>query len=130
MKKPFILVADDESGARSMMISFLKERFDCEFAEAKDGEEAINFLKFHPCDLAILDIKMPKRSGIDVIKEAKRIDKKIDILVMSAWVSDEVSQEAVESGATDYLVKPVDFRVVSMKIGDLLQKKGFKVSKI
>lgn len=130
MRKPFVLVVDDEPGARSMVIDFLKERYDCEFNEARDGEEAVNFLKCHPCDLMILDIKMPKKSGITVIKEAKEIDPKLDILVVSAWVSDEVSQEAVENGATDYLVKPIDLKVISMKFSDLLQKKGYKTNKI
>ena len=129
MGKPFILVVDDEPGARSMIINFLKERYDCEFTEAKDGEEAVNFLKCHPCDLMILDIKMPKKSGITVIKEAKEINPNVDILVVSAWVSDEVSQEAVENGATDYLVKPIDLKVVSIKFSDLLQKKGYAVNK-
>ncbi|MDP3790498.1 MAG: response regulator [Candidatus Omnitrophota bacterium] len=129
-KKPYILVVDDESDARSMVIDFLKERYECEFAEAKDGEEAVNFLKCHPCDLMILDIKMPKKGGIAVIKEAREINPKLDILVVSAWVSDEVSQEAVESGATDYLVKPIDLKVVAMKFSDILKKKGYLVSKI
>lgn len=129
MNKPIVLVVDDEEGARSTITGFLKERYDCEFCEAKDGEEAVNFVKGHPCDLMILDIKMPKKSGITVIRESREINPKLDILVISAWVSDEVSQEAVESGATDYLVKPVDLKVISMKFSDLLTKKGFKVNK-
>lgn len=129
MRKPFVLVVDDEPDARSMVINFLKERHNCEFTEAKDGEEAVNFLKCHPCDIMILDIKMPKKGGIAVIKEAKEMNPKIDILVISAWVSDEVSQEAVECGATDYLAKPIDLKVVSMKFSDILQKKGYLTSK-
>jgi len=130
MNKPVVLIVDDEEGARSTISSFLKERYDCEFAEAKDGEEAVNFVKCHPCDVMILDIKMPKKSGITVIKEAKQLNPKVGILAISAWVSDEVSQEAVEAGATDYLVKPVNLKVVSMKLSDMLLKKGYKVSKI
>ena len=129
MNRPVVLIADDEEGARSTILGFLKERYDCEFAEAKDGEEAVNFVKCHPCDVIILDIKMPKKSGITVIKEAKEINPAIGILVISAWVSDDVSQEAVEIGATDYLVKPVDLKVVSMKLSDVLLKKGYKVNK-
>lgn len=130
MKKPVVLIVDDEQGARSMIMNFLKERYDCEYAEAKDGEEAVNFIKSHPCDIALLDIKMPRKSGIDVIKEAKEINPKIDIIVISAWLSDEVSQEAVEAGASDYLVKPADLKVVSMKFSDMLRRKGYQVSKI
>ena len=130
MNKPVVLIVDDEEGARSTILNFLKERYDCEFAEAKDGEEAMNFVKCHPCDVMILDIKMPKKSGITVIREARVIRPEIGILVISAWVSDDVSQEAVEAGATDYLVKPVDLKVVSMKLSDVLSKKGYKVNKI
>lgn len=130
MNKPIVLIADDEAGARSTILNFLKERYDCEFAEAEDGEEAVNFIKSHPCDVIILDIKMPKKGGIAVIKEAKDINPDVGILVISAWVSDDVSQDAVEAGATDYLVKPVDLKVVAMKLSDLLVKKGYSVNKI
>jgi two-component system, response regulator YesN len=125
MKKPVILVVDDETEASSAMINFLKERYDCEFAQAQDGEEAVDFLKHHPCDLMILDIRMRKKNGIAVIKEAKEINPNIDIHVISAWISDEVSREAIECGATDYLVKPVDLKVVLLKFCDMLRKKGY-----
>jgi len=130
MNRPVVLIADDEEGARSTISNFLKKRYDCEFAEAKDGEEAVNFVKCHPCDVIILDIKMPKKGGIAVIREVKEINPDIGILVTSAWVSDDVSEEAVEAGATDYLVKPVDLKVVSMKLSDVLLRKGYKVNKI
>ncbi|MDP2929407.1 MAG: response regulator [Candidatus Omnitrophota bacterium] len=130
MNKPVVLIADDEKGVRSTISNFLKERYDCEFAEAKDGEEAVNFVKHHPCDVMILDIKMPKKCGITVIKETKDINPNIGILVISAWISDDVSREAVEAGAIDYMVKPVDLRVISMKFSDALLKKGYNVSKI
>jgi YesN/AraC family two-component response regulator len=129
-KKPFVLVVDDDKDARSIVVNFLKERHDCEFTEASDGEEAINFLKYYPCDFMILDIKMPKKDGIAVIKEAKEINSKIDILVISGWASDDVSREAIESGATDYLVKPIDLKVISMKFSGMLQKKGYITNKI
>lgn len=130
MEKPVVLIVDDEEDARSTVLNFLNERFDCRYCEAADGEEAINFIKTNPCDIMILDIKMPKKGGIAVIKESREINPRLDILVISAWVSDDVSQEAVEAGATDYLAKPIDLKVVAMKFSDLLQKKGHKVSKI
>jgi YesN/AraC family two-component response regulator len=129
MKKPFILVADDEKESRLTIINFLKRSHCCDFAEAKNGEEAIEFLKIHPCDIIMIDIKMPKKNGILLIKEAKQIDPKVDIIVISAWVSDEVSREAIESGATDYLVKPIDLAILSMKVSELLLKKGYEVNK-
>lgn len=130
IKRPSVLVVDDDNDARLIVVKFLKERYDCEFTEANNGEEAINFLKCRPCDLMILDIKMPKKDGIAVIREAKEINPKIDMLVISGWSSDDVSREAIESGAADYLVKPVELKVMSIKFAGMLQKKGYAVNKI
>ena len=130
MNKPYILMVDDEADARSTIINFLKDRFDCEFREAGDGEEAIQYIKSNPCDLVILDIKMPKKSGMHVIKEAKEANPKIDILIVSAYVSDDVAEEAIKLGATDYAVKPLDLKAISLKFAKILDKRGQKISKI
>jgi YesN/AraC family two-component response regulator len=97
--------------------------------EAIDGEEAVKFVKTNPCDVMLLDIKMPKKSGIAVIKEAKELNPGLDIIVISAWVSDEVAEEAMRLGATDYAVKPMDLKVISLKFANILEKRGHKISK-
>jgi len=130
MNKPSILVVDDEAEARSMIISFLDARYDCEFKEAGDGEEAIEYIKSNPCDVMILDIKMPKKSGLSVVKETKEINSNIDILIVSAWVSEDVAEEAMNLGATDYAVKPIDLKAISLKFSNILTKRGQKISKI
>lgn len=129
MDKPIVLVVDDEVNARNMIIDFLEGRFDCKFREATDGDEAVKFVKTNHCDVMLLDIKMPKKSGIAVIREAKAIDPKLDIIVVSAWVSDEVAEEAMKLGATDYAVKPMDLKAISLKFENVLKKRGQKVSK-
>jgi len=128
--KPVILVVDDEAEARVMIINFLKDRFDCEFHEAKDGEDALQFVKEHTCDLMLLDIKLPRKSGTVVIKETKELNPKIDILVVSAYASDDVAEEALELGATDYAVKPLDLKAISLKVTNILKKRGQEASKI
>jgi YesN/AraC family two-component response regulator len=130
MDKPVVLVVDDEVEARNTIINFLEARYDCKYREAKDGEEAVKFVKSNPCDVMLLDIKMPKKGGIEVIKETREIDPKIDIFVISAYVSDDVSKEAVKIGATDYAVKPLDLGVISLKFANILEKRGQKISKI
>ncbi len=130
MTRPVVLVVDDEVDARNTIIDFLEVRFDCKFREAKDGDEAVKFVKSNPCDVMLLDIKMPKKGGIAVIKEAKEINRKLDILIISAYVSDEVAEEAMKLGATDYAVKPLDLKVISLKFSNILEKRGQKISKI
>lgn len=128
MDKPVVLVVDDEVGARTTIINFLEVRFDCKFREAGDGDEAVQFVKANHCDVMILDVKMPKKGGITVIKESKEINPKIDILVVSAYVSDEVAEEAMKLGATDYAVKPLNLGVISLKFSNILEKRGQKIT--
>jgi two-component system response regulator HydG len=130
MKKPVVLIVDDEPEARSTIAGFLKMRFDCDFKEAVDGEEALDFVKSNPCDVMFLDVKLPKKSGIMVIKEAKDINPKIDIIVITGYSSDEVADEALELGATDYIPKPLDLKAISLKFSNILEKRGQKISKI
>jgi len=124
MGKAQILVVDDEHQIRSALIDFLSKRFDCVFAEAGDGEEAVKFVCENKCDLILLDIKMPKKSGLAVAKEAKEKNPGIDILIVSAWDSDDVAEEAIKLGVTDYLIKPIDLKVLEMKVGGILKKRG------
>ena len=129
MDKPYVLVVDDEIDARETVINFLKARYDCEFAEANDGEEAVEYLKSNPCHFIILDIKMPKKSGINVIKEAKELDPNIDILIVSAWINEDLAEEATKLGAADYISKPIDLNAMSLKFENIFKKKGIQVRK-
>jgi len=128
--KPVVLVVDDESEARSVIIDFLKDRYECEFFESEDGEQAVGFVSSKPCDVIILDIKMPRKNGMAVIKEVKSIKPGIDILIVSAWVSGDVAKEAMDAGATDYAVKPMDLKAINLKFSNILDKRGQKISKI
>ena len=130
MKKPIILIVDDVAEIRKTLHDFLEMRYDAEFIEAKDGEKAVEYVKSNPCDLILLDIKMPRKSGITVIKEVKAHDPKIDILVVSSYTSDDVAEEALQDGATDYATKPVNLKVVDSKVKKILAKRGQLISKI
>lgn len=129
MKKPVILIVDDIGDVRKTLREYLEMRFEGEFNEAADGDEAAEFIKSYPCDLVLLDIKMPKKSGIIVIKEAKEYNPKIDILIVSAYLSDDVVKQAFEYGATDYCVKPVNLMALESKIVKILEKRGQHINK-
>jgi response regulator of citrate/malate metabolism len=66
---------------------------------------------------------MPKKGGLDVIKETKALKPDIDILVISAWVSDDVSNEAIKLGAVDYIIKPLDLKAFNLKFENILNKR-------
>ena len=129
MNKPYVLIVDDEDEARGTIRHFLEARYNCEFAEAKDGDEAMKYLKSNPCNFMILDIKMPRKTGINVIKEAKEIDPNIDILIVSAWINEDLAEEAMKLGAIDYSSKPIDLNEISSKIENIFKKKGLQIKK-
>ena len=106
MSKTRILVADDEEGIRESLSLILGEDYDLVFA--KDGEETLTKLKTDPFDLALLDIKMPKLDGLEVLKRLKSAGINTAVLVLTAYQSVELAKEAVKLGALDYLPKPFE----------------------
>jgi len=80
---------------------------------AQNGEEALDRVKESSPDLIIMDIKMPGRSGIDVLREIKSIDPKSLVIIMTAYGTTEKAIEAMKYGAFDYILKP--FPIPQMK---------------
>jgi len=107
-----ILIAEDEE----KNYFFLKEALRKTRAEllwAKDGEEAIEMIiKNQHIDLAILDIKMPRISGIDVMKLIKRDRSSIPVVAQTAYAMEEERQQFMDIGFDDYLPKPIDLKLL------------------
>jgi two-component system invasion response regulator UvrY len=74
-------------------------------AEASNGEEVLDKLKTDNFDVMVLDISMPKKSGLEVLKELKVQGKKIPILMISAYATEEYGQRAIKGGADGFLSK-------------------------
>lgn len=125
LSKPNIMIVDDEADTRSIINNYLKGRIDAVYAQAADGEEAIEMLKKTPCNLMILDIKMPKKGGLQVIEEARQIDPRVDILVVTAYTGDDVASQSILKGAVDYLPKPLELKALEAKVNTILKRKGF-----
>ena len=105
MPKPRILIADDEEGIRESLNLILGDDYDLEFAQ--DGEETLAKLTQGAFDAALLDIKMPKLDGLEVLRRMKGRTT-TPILVLTAYQSVELAKEAVKLGASDYLPKPFE----------------------
>ena len=119
-----ILIVDDEEGIRSSLRDFLIKRFECEIIEADDGEKALNYLRKGKFDLVFLDIKMPGISGIEVIKEKKKLAYKPAIWVITRFDSEEVAHKVIEQGADEYIPKPLSLRALDGKIRNFLASIG------
>jgi nitrogen regulation protein NR(I) len=106
-----ILIVDDDKSIRYSLKRMLEENFS--ILTAQNGEEALNRVRENPPDLIIMDIKMPGRNGIDVLKEIKLIDPKSLVIIMTAYGTTETAIEAMKYGAFDYILKP--FPIPQMK---------------
>ena len=99
-----VLVVDDERSIRELL-SIVLRRDGHEVLLAEDGAAGIEALERERVDVLITDIKMPHASGVDVLREAKRIDPEIISIVMTAFASTDTAVEALRLGAADYVHK-------------------------
>ncbi len=104
-----VLVVDDEPPLRELVVVTLGDGYSCD--EASDGDAALERMRKVSYDLVMLDVMMPGRSGLDVLREMRSDEslRDISVVVMSAWQSSEDVDAVREAGADGFLAKP--FRV-------------------
>ncbi|SDU19720.1 two component transcriptional regulator, LuxR family [Verrucomicrobium sp. GAS474] len=101
-----ILIADDHAVVRKGLRGLLSEEFPgAQFGEASDGNQAYTQVVQKKWDVAILDVSMGGRGGLDVIKDIRRIAPTLPILIMSMHPEDQFAVRALKSGAAGYLTK-------------------------
>lgn len=103
-----VLVAEDDEGLRSVLERGLKENGYVVDA-LPDGERALAFLRTYEYDVAVVDWRMPKISGLDVVRELRRSGSPVPILMLTARDTAADRVMGLDEGADDYLVKPFDF---------------------
>ena len=100
------IIVDDEPLARKLLRSMLDDYPDVEVVEEYgDGEEAVIGIRRQEPDLVFLDVQMPKKTGLDVLRELGR-DRESEIIFVTAY--DQYALKAFEANAVDYLLKPFD----------------------
>lgn len=119
---PKILIIDDERFIRASLREILEyEKF--EVTEAQDGEEGLQKIKDEEFDLVLCDVKMPKMDGIEVLDQAKSLDKSPQFIMISAHGSIETAVEATKKGAFDFIPKPPDLNRLLLTVRNALDKK-------
>ena len=121
MKK--ILVVDDERVIRNLLKEFLNRK-GYDVYTASDGRGAIAQVKEIRPHIVLLDIMMPGIGGMDALKEIRRIDPRVGVIMVTAISDQELGKRAMELGACDYITKPLDFdyleTALMVKMMDLL----------
>ena len=113
MKK--ILVVDDEIIIRDLLEDFLGRK-GYDVYTATDGRAAIAKVKEIRPHIVLLDIMMPGMDGIDTLKEIRRIDPKVGVIMVTAISDQQLGRRAMELGAFDYITKPLDFNYLETAV--------------
>jgi len=101
-----VLIVDDEEE----LVSALEERLRLRGFHARGvttGAEALTFLENEPCDVVLLDVKMPGLGGLEVIRRIKEQRPDLEVILLTGHGSSMSVEQGMEAGAFDYLMKPV-----------------------
>ena len=102
-----VLVVDDDDVIRRLLKGFLEKK-GYEVVLAVDGNDALDKVRTERPTVVLLDITMPQKSGFEVLKEIKRSDAGIGVIMVTAHADDAIGREALALGAFDYVSKPFD----------------------
>ena len=115
MSQGKILAIDDEQNIRHLIRNeFMLEGFDV--TTAKSGEEGLGFVDGQDYDVVLLDLKLPKMSGIDTLKLLKRKNPRSEVIMITGYGDIHSAVESVKLGARDYVTKPFQFEEVEARV--------------
>ncbi len=118
---PRILIIDDEKAIRKTMREIFEyERYQVD--EAENGLDGLNKLRDENYDIVLLDIKMPKMDGMEVLDEAQKINPDLPIIMISGHGTVESAVEAVKKGAFDFISKPPDLNRLLITVRNAMDK--------
>ena len=115
-----VLVADDDAGLLDV-VSYALEQEGFDVAQARDGEEALETARAGGFDVVVLDVMMPSRSGIDVLREL-RAESTVPILMLTAKDAEIDRVLGLELGADDYVTKPFSTAELASRVRSLIRR--------
>ena len=114
-----ILIVEDEAVMRESLRDWLTDSgYQVETVE--DGEEALETIAMQDFDLLILDLKLPGKDGLEVLREARAKSPQLKVIIITAYPSVETAVEAMKEGAVDYLLKPFEYNQLEKVIQETL----------
>lgn len=121
------MIVDDEAGARESLRVILEP--DYETLTAEDTGSALSCLEKNSCDLMLLDICLPGKSGLDLLKNLKKKNNRLPVVMVSAVKTLKTAVEAMKHGANDYITKPFDVEEIREVVREnLMDRKQAKTA--
>jgi len=115
-----VLLADDHAVVRAGIRQFLEQADDINvIAEANDGQEAMELIEEHQPDVAVLDIQMPKASGIEVTRWVREHHREVSVLILTAFDDDPYVMAVLQAGANGYVLKTASPQEIIRAVRDV-----------
>ena len=124
-----VLLVDDEVDYLETLVKRLAHR-GIDAAAVHGGKDALERIVDDPPDVVVLDVKMPGIDGIATLREIKKLDPLIEVIMLTGHADVESAIEGMELGAFDYLMKPTDIEELLFKVQDAHEKKSIQEAKI
>ncbi|KAF6247059.1 two-component system response regulator [Nitrosopumilus sp. b3] len=119
-----VLIADDASFMRTVLKDILKSNgLATDIVEAPDGVEAVRQYINHKPDLVTMDVNMPKADGIQALKGIMKVNPNARVIMVTSVEQKHIVQDAMKSGARDYIMKPFDRGNVGLVLNKVLRTK-------
>ena len=122
METPDILIVDDDADLRRTLFLLLEKSY--KVVEAANGPDALRLLETQRPRLILLDITMPEKNGNEVLREARKRDATLRIVMVTSHQEIELAQSALSLGAIEYLTKPFDADYIRGEVARLLAPPG------
>jgi DNA-binding NtrC family response regulator len=120
-----LLVVDDDAAMRQLLASLFRER-GYPVQEAASAQEALEQARETDFDAVLSDIKMPGKTGIDMVGEMRRIRPETPVVLMTAFGSIDSAVEAMRAGAFDYITKPFEPEAVLLTVERALERRALE----
>lgn len=124
-----LLIVDDQQGVRRLLYeAFSDEGYHVRMAEG--GQEALKIVSQEMPDIILLDIKMPVMNGLETLRELRKMDPDVPVLMMTAYGEMEVVEAAKKMGVKHYIIKPFDLHEVRLLVKAILVDIGHRKGKL
>lgn len=120
-----ILIVDDEAGPRESLRMILKSIY--KIYTAANGKEALALIQKENIDLVTLDLNMPGLSGIDVLKEIKKIRSDVEVIIITGYGTLKNAQEVIRYGAGDFISKPFNVADIISIISKSFERRNYNL---
>jgi len=124
-----ILIVDDEQIVRDSLTHWFEED-GYQVSAASDAFDVLKDLQPNKYDIMLVDIKMPKMSGLELLEKVKQIDPECIVIIITAYASVSSAVQALKNGAFDYITKPIDPDELSHLINNAIKQKSLKKENI